>query len=130
MCIISREPMNGKTTDRESTMILPVLNFLVALLGIVFGLGCALTALASLIYARSDRGFQRRLDVAFVLLAGFLAWGALSGSSQSFVYVRNPSFSVAYPLYIALTFWAVITFAFLYISLRRFVAALHQLLAR
>lgn len=108
-------------------MILPVLNFLVRLLGTTFGLGCALTALASLIYARSDHGFQRRLDVAFVLFAGFLAWGALSGSSQSFVYVRDPRISVAYPLYTALTFWALITFAFLYVSLRRFVAALRQL---
>lgn len=108
-------------------MILPVLNFFVALLGIVFGLGCTLTALASLIYARSDRGFQRRLDIAFVLFAGFLAWGALSSSGQSFVYVRDPSLQSAYPLYIALTFWALVMFAFLYISLRRFVAALRQL---
>ncbi|HEX8033548.1 MAG TPA: hypothetical protein VF510_06860 [Ktedonobacterales bacterium] len=108
-------------------MILPVLNFLAAMLAIVFGLGCALTALASLIYARSDHGFQRRLDIAYVLFAGFLAWGALSDSRQSFVYVRDPSISVAYPLYIALTFWALVIFAFLYISLRRFVAALRQL---
>ncbi|MGZ3674389.1 MAG: hypothetical protein ACXVCO_08750 [Ktedonobacterales bacterium] len=108
-------------------MTLPILNFLVALLGIVFGLGCALTALASLIYALSDHGFQRRLDIAFVLFAGFLAWGALSSSSQSFVYVRDPRISVAYPLYIALTFWALVTFALLYVSLRRFGAAVRQL---
>lgn len=108
-------------------MILPVLNFLVALLGIVFGLGCAFTALASLIYALSDHGFQRRLDIAFVLFAGLLAWAALSGSQQSSLYVRDPSISVAYPLYIGLAIWALVAFALLYVSLRRFGASLRQL---
>lgn len=110
-------------------MILSALNLFVALLGIVFGLGCGLTALASFFYALSDHGFQRGVDIAFMLFAGLLAWGALSSSSQSFVYVRDPSISVAYPLYIALTFWAVVTFSFLYVSLRRVGASLRHLRA-
>ncbi|MGZ3600818.1 MAG: hypothetical protein ACXVCX_05645 [Ktedonobacterales bacterium] len=111
-------------------MTLPILNFLFALLGIVFALGCALTALASLIYARSDHGFQRRLDIAFVLFAGFLAWGALSGSQQSFDRVSDPrlqSIPVDGLAYIGVTLSALLPCALLYVSLRRFGAAVRQL---
>lgn len=111
-------------------MTIPLLNVLVALIDIVFGLGCAFNALAALIYVRWDHGFQRRLDIAFALLAGFLAWGALSSYSQQFVYVSDPSISVAYPLYSAMTFSMLLTLALLYVSLRRFTAALRRLLSR
>lgn len=114
-------------------MILPVLNFLVALLGIVFALGCALTALTSLLYALSDHGFQRRLDIAFVLFAGFLAWEWLPAIRQSFDRVGDPHLQpipVGGLTYIGLTFWALLTLALLYISLRRFGTALRQLLGR
>ncbi len=58
-------------------MTLPMLSVLFALLGIVFALGATLAAIASLIYARWDHGVRRRVDIAFALLAGFLAWGWL-----------------------------------------------------
>ncbi len=103
-------------------MTLPMLNFLSAILGIVFALAATLTAIASLLYARWDHGFRRRVDIAFALLAGFLAWGWLPAIRQSFDRVTDPrlqSGPVDGFAYIGLTFWALLTLALLYVSLRR-----------
>ena len=110
-------------------MTLPMLNLLLAILGIVFALGAGLTAVASLIYARWDHGFQRRLDIAFALFAALLAWEWLSGVRQSFDRVSDPhlqSVPVDSLAYIGLIFWALLTFALLYVSLRRIGAALRR----
>lgn len=114
-------------------MTLPMLNLLLALLSIIFALGATLTAIASLFYARWDHGFRRRVDIAFALLAGSLAWGWLPTIRQSFDRVSDPrlqSGPVGGLAYIALTFWTLLTLALLYVSLRRFGTALRQLLGR
>ena len=110
-------------------MTLPMLNLLIALLDIVFALAFALTALTALIHVRWDHGFQRRLDGVFVLLGGFLAWGALSSSAQSFDRVTDPrlqSSPVDGLAYFALTLCALLACALLYLSLRKIKAATRE----
>lgn len=110
-------------------MTLPMLNLFIALLDIVFALAFALTALASLIHVRWEHGIQPALDTMFVLLGGFLAWGALSGSVQSFDRVTDPrlqSSPVDGLAYFVLTLCALLACALLYLSLRKIKAAMRE----
>ena len=110
-------------------MTLPMINLIIDLLYIVFALAFALTALTALIHVRWDHGFQRRLDTVFVLLGSLLAWGALSGSVQSFDRVSDPrlqSSPVDGLAYFVLTLCALLACALLYLSLRKIKAAMRE----